>query len=302
LVSYRDHPEAWEAWDIDQDVTTVGEELPALIESEVVESGPVRATVRQTREFGESTIVQDISLERDGNRVNFRTDIEWRAEERLLKVHFPVDVHTNTATYDIQFGHIERETHENTSWNEAVFEEPHQQWVDVSEHGYGVSVLNDCKYGVHVDGTDVGLSLLRAPNAPDPEADRGHHQFRYAIYPHAGSLQEGGVVEAGYEVNVPATARPVDERIELAPIEVNGDGVVVESVKQAKDHDNALVVRLYESWGSETDATLGFDFPVRAASTTNLVEDRKSSLELSETGEIDLSLEPFDIQTVLVEL
>ncbi|KZN23130.1 hypothetical protein A4G99_16680 [Haladaptatus sp. R4] len=302
FVSYRDHPEAWDAWDIDQDVTAVGDELSPPVETDIIESGPVKATIRQKREFEESTLIQDISLERGEGRIDFQTDVDWHEEERLLKVHFPINVHTNTATYDIQFGHIERETHENTSWDEAVFEEPHQYWVDVSEHEYGVSVMNDCKYGVHVDDADIGLSLLRAPNSPDPEADRGHHQFQYSLYPHSGSLQEGSVVETGYEINVPSFIRPVKERTEHAPIEINGEGVVIESIKRAEDYDDALVIRLYEAWGRQTEATLEFDFPVQAASTMNLIEDEKSNLSLSNPGTVDLPFDPFDIKTILVKL
>ncbi|MFB6075215.1 MAG: alpha-mannosidase [Haloarculaceae archaeon] len=301
LVSYRDHPDEWDAWDIDGDVYAVGEDLPAPDEVEVVESGPIRATVRQTRRFGDSTLVQDVSLTRDSARIDFRTTVDWHEDERLLKAHFPTAVHASSAAYDVQFGHVERDTHDNTSWDAARFEEPHQQWVDVSEYDYGVAVLNDCKYGVHVDGTDVSLSLLRAPASPDPEADRGRHEFAYAVYPHEGDLQAGGVVEEGYEFNVPAHAVPVEDSVSLEPFAVDAEGVVVESIKRAEDGADALVVRLYEAYGRATDATLTFDLPVVGAAETNLIEDHERDLTVSD-GSVDLSLDAFDIRTIRLDL
>ncbi|WP_207592492.1 glycoside hydrolase family 38 C-terminal domain-containing protein [Halomontanus rarus] len=301
LVRYRDHPEQYDAWDVEGDLYEVGEDLPTPSSVEVVETGPVRATVRQTREFGDSTLVQDVSLERDSERIDVRTEVEWREDEEFLKVHFPMNVHATEATYDTHFGHIERPTHDNTSWDVARYEEPHRQWVDVSEHDYGIAVLNDCKYGVHVDGTDVGLSLLRAPTYPDPEADRGHHEFRYAVFPHEDDLRDGGVVEAGYDVNTPVHTVPVEEKVEYAPLEVDTPGVVVESIKRAESSDGRLVVRLFEAWGRETDASLSFGFPVESAAEANLVEDRTGNLAV-EDGTIDLDLEAFDIRTLVLEL
>lgn len=302
LVTYRDHPREYDAWDIDGDVYAVGDDVHGPSTVEVVESGPIRATVRQIREFGDSTLIQDVSIEVDSKRIDFRTEVDWHEDETLLKAHFPMAVHATTATYDIQFGHLERDTHDNTSWDEARFEEPHQQWVDVGEHDYGIAVLNDCKYGVHVDGSDVSLSLLRAPNYPDPGADRGQHEFRYSIYPHEGDLREGGVVEAGYEVNTPVDSVPVPEKVERSLLSLDEDGVIVEAVKRAEDRDDALVVRLYEAYGREANATVEFGIPVSGAAETNLIEDHESDLEMCGDGKCDLSFEAFEIKTVLVEL
>lgn len=302
LVSYRDYPESWDAWDIDQDVTAAGEQLPAPSDVEVIETGPIRATVRQTHFFSDSELVQEFSLELGGDQIDVRTEVDWNEDERLLKAHFPMAVHASEATFDIQFGHLKRDTHENTSWEEAQFEVPHQQWVDVSEHDYGVALLNDCKYGVNVDGTDVSLSLLRAPDSPDPKADRGHHEFKYAIYPHEGTPQEGGVIEAGYEFNAPINTVPVAEPLEYAPLDIAGDGVVVESIKRAEDGTGALIIRLYEAWGRQSEVVLNPSFSVTAAARTNLIEDHKEDLEISTDGAISLSLNAFDIETVRLEI
>jgi alpha-mannosidase len=296
LMLYRDQPREFDAWDVEEDVYAVGEQLPAP-ESEVVESGPVRATVRQTRTFGDSELVQEVSLYRDEKRVEFRTQVDWHEEEKLLKAHFPAAVGATSATYDTHFGHHERATHDNTSWDRARHEEAGGQWVDVSEPGYGVALLNDCKYGVNVDGTDVSLSLLRAPEYPDPEADRGTHEFTYALFPHAGGPVEAGVNRAAYELNATTRALPVSDPVTLSPVEVDPEGVVVEALKRAEDREDELVVRLYESEGRHATATIDLDLPVASATETNLIEDREDDLAV-EDGSLELAFEPFEIRTI----
>ena len=300
LVLYEDLPAEWNAWDIEQDMYERGEQLPEPVDRAVLETGPVRAVVRQTYEFGDSTLEQDIILARDSGRIDFRTTVDWQEEEMFLKTHFPADVHTNTADYDVQFGNYERSTHENTTWDEAKFEEPHQKWVDVSEPGYGVAVLNDSKYGVHVDGTDVSLSLLRSPVFPDPDADTGTQEFRYALYPHEGDFRTGGVIEEGYDLNVSETVQPVETPTELSLCEVEGDGVVVESVKRAEDDPDALVVRLYEAWGRHTSVDLSFEFTPASVTEVNLIEDELAELEAVDP--IPLEFDPYEITSIRVEL
>jgi alpha-mannosidase len=168
--------------------------------------------------------------------------------------------------------------------------------VDVTDSASGAAVLNDCKYGANVDGSDVGLSLLRAPTEPDPEADRGRHEFSYALRPHDGSLQDGGVVEAGYEFNVPARAVPVDDAVNFTGPTIDAEGVVIESVKRAEDDPDALVVRCYEAYGRSIEATLDPGFPVADAARVSIVEDERESLSV-EDG-IDLSLDAFEIESI----
>jgi alpha-mannosidase len=301
LIRYRDHPEKFEAWDIEADLYETGDPLPPPTETEVVESGPLRATVRQVRRFGDSEIVQDISLSAGSAQLRFDTRVDWHEEEALLKTHFPIDVHTNEATYEGHFGHVTRPTHDNTSWDEARYEVPHHRWVDVAEPGYGVALLNDCKYGANVDGTDLSLSLLRATTWPDPTADRGPHSFSYAVYPHEGCLGDSGVIERGYELNRPAVATPVRERVSVRPLRLDAEGVIVESVKRAEDADGRLIVRLYEAWGRETDATVSFGFDVAGVAETNLVEDHRTDLQLVD-DDLELTFDAFEIKTIRVSL
>jgi alpha-mannosidase len=301
LVLYEDLPLEYEAWDIEEDVYRTGAPLPGPTSVEVVESGPARAVVRQRREFGDSTCRQDVVLYRDSKRIDFETVVEWHESRRLLKTHFPLAVHTDEATYEVQFGHHTQKTHANTSWDAARFEEPHQKWVNVSEHGYGIALLNDCKYGVHADGTDLSLSLLRAPISPDPEADRGTHRFTYSLYPHEGTLQVGGVVEAAYELNAPVQTVPVSEPVETSALELDTPGIVLEALKRAEDDPNELVCRLYEAWGRRTDVDVTFGFPVEAAREANLIEDAGEALGL-DGDRLSLEFDPFQIKTVVLRV
>jgi alpha-mannosidase len=180
LQLFEDKPLFWDAWDIDIFYQEKGCVITELESAEVVEAGPLRGAVRFTRRFGNSYVVQTVRLAAGSRRIDFVTEVDWHEEYKLLKVAFPVAVNSQRATYEIQYGHVERPTHYNTSWDMARFEVAAQKWVDLSEHGYGVALLNDCKYGHDVFGNTLRLTLLRAPKAPDPEADMGHHEFTYS--------------------------------------------------------------------------------------------------------------------------
>ena len=300
FMLYRDLPREFDAWDIEGDLYRVGEQLPAPT-TEVVECGPLRATVSQTREFGDSQLIQEISLRADSKRIDFETYVDWHESEKMLKVEFPVAVSTSTATYETQFGHHERPTHSNTTWDEARFEEAHQKWVDVAEHGFGLAVLNDCKYASNVDGTDIGLSLLRAPKNPDPEADQGEHQFQYSLLPHVNNFREAGVIKQAYEINTPVQTLSIDSATESSLLDVSSEGIVVEAIKQAEDDDSALVIRLYEAWGRHTTTTISPQFSVESAVEMNLIEDVTDDLEVEGTT-LSLEFTPFEIKTVQVKL
>ncbi|MFW5955774.1 MAG: alpha-mannosidase [Halorhabdus sp.] len=301
LMLYRDHPRHFDAWDVPEDLYENGETLPAPVETELVESGPLRATIRQRREFGDSEMIQDVSIRAGSKRVDVHTEIDWQEDERFLKAHFPMAADAEEATYEIQFGHLERPTHDNTTWDRARYEEPHQKWVDVSDRNAGVALLNDSKYGVHVDGSEVSLSLLRATEYPDPDADRGHHEFTYAVYPHEGDFREAGVIEAAYALNAPPRAFPVEDPVERSLLAIDDPGVVVEAVKRAEDREDELIVRLYEAWGRETTATLDVDVPVESARTANLIEAYRDDLAVAADA-VDLEFDAFEIKSLVLRL
>ena len=294
---HHDRPLAWDAWDIDAYYMEQVADIAALDSLSVVEHGGLRGALRMVRSFGRSRVSQTVRLAAGSRRVDFVTEVDWHEDHKLLKVAFPVDVHARRATYEIQYGHVERPTHRNTSWDVARFEVCGHKWADLSEPGYGVALLNDGKYGHDVFENVMRLTLLRSPSSPDPEADRGTHTFTYSLLPHAGDFRQAGVIRAGYELNVPISVARGDATIEpWTAMSVDRDNVVVEVVKQA-DRSDELIVRLYESWGARGPVTLRFGFPVRDAAVVDLLERHRESVDVVD-GTVRLDLSPFQIATL----
>ncbi|WP_030621377.1 alpha-mannosidase [Streptomyces fulvoviolaceus] len=295
LQLHPDHPNAWDAWDIDRHYRRRHTDLTDTESVELVEDGPLRASVRVTRTFGKSRITQEIRLTAASHRLDVVTEVDWQESEKVLKAAFPLDVHAERSTAEIQFGHVHRPTHTNTSWDAARFEICAHRWLRVAEEGYGVAVLNDSTYGHDVTrtphdsglGTTVRLTLLRAPHSPDPETDLGTHRFTYALLPGASV---GDAVAEGLALNLPlrvAEAPPVRPLVH-----VDDPAVTVESVKLAEDRSGDVVVRLYESRGGRARATLAADFPVARAEVTDLLERPQQESPLS------FELRPFEILTL----
>jgi alpha-mannosidase len=236
-----------------------------------------------------------------GSRVlRFECEVDWQEDHKLLKVAFPVAVHSPRATYEIQFGHVERTTHMNTSWDQARFEVCGHRWADLGEAGYGVALLNDCKYGYDIRGSVMRLSLLRAPTHPDPTADRGAHQFTYALMPHPGDFREAGVIAAAEDLNALLRIARGSAKLESRSlIEVDTPQVIVETVKRAEGSD-AIVVRLYEAWGGRTRARLRVTLPATRATLCDLLEREVAEISVR-NGVIDLQLAPFKILTLKLE-
>jgi alpha-mannosidase len=212
LQAFVDRPLKWDAWDVDiffEDKMVRAERATAVT---VLETGPLRATIEIRRRILHSHIRQRISLTHDSPLLRFDNEIDWRERHILLKTAFPLQILSPTATHEIQWGSVQRPTHRNTSWDWARFETAAQKWVDLSEGGYGVALLNDCKYGHDVHQNVIRLSLLRAPTRPDPEADQGVHRFAYALFPHAnpagGQLVPSQVAGEAYRFNDPIIAAP----------------------------------------------------------------------------------------------
>jgi alpha-mannosidase len=279
LQLHPDRPNRFEAWDIDEfyrHTTTSPTELTELC---VEQTTAQAATVRVVRHRGDSGFDQLITLRVGERLVRFTLDVDWHERRTLLKVAFPLDVHAATSAAEIQFGHVRRPTHTNTSWDAARFEICAHRWLQVAEAGYGVALVNDGSYGHDVTrpgpgdaraagATTVRLSLLRSPRYPDPETDQGRHRFGYALVCGAGVID---AVREGYRFNLPARRRsgkaPVTPVVEVGP-----DSVVVESVKFADDRSGDLIVRLYESLGGRTRARIRTTFPTQGASVCDLLE------------------------------
>ncbi|MBW4085087.1 alpha-mannosidase [Paenibacillus sp. S150] len=297
LQVFEDKPLDYEAWDIDIFYQEKMTEISQLTQCELVENGPLRAVLRMSWTFHRSTIVQHIIFYRDTPRIDFRTELDWHGHNQLLKVAFPVDIHAMEATYDIQFGNVKRPTHWNTSWDYARFETVGHQWADVSETGYGVALLNDCKYGYDIKDSVLRLTLLKTAVHPDPEQDQGHHSFTYALYPHTGDFVEGGVVQEAWELNNPL--RIVPGRLEGGPLfSIGGGHVLIDAIKRSED-GTGVVLRLHEYAGSRN--------LVRVESAYSIVSWQECSLMEEPLGEwhedeMEFRIKPYEIRTFRIKL
>lgn len=296
LQLFDDHPRNWDAWDLDVTYRDSLEDLTGLTELKVLERNGLRALVQMTREFGRSKVVQRISLDAGSRVLRFQTDVDWHEDHKLLKAAFPVGVRAREATYEIQFGHVTRPTHEETSRAKAMFEVCAQRWADLSEPRYGVALLNDCKHGYDIHGSTMRLSLLRAPTHPDPTADRGWHRFTYALMPHAGDFREAGVIEAAEDLNAPLrmVRCGLGDRASRSLISVDAAQVVVDTIKKAEDSD-ATIVRLYEAWGRPCRARIKTTLPAARVVICDLLERERNETSL----EIDFT--PFKVVTLKLE-
>jgi len=301
LQLHRDNPAQWDAWDIDIDYMKDPVDLIELSSRAIEIPGGLRGAVRFNREFGSSTLTQRMVLDAGSRVLRFECDVDWHEDHKLLKVAFPVAVHSARATYEIQFGHVERSTHANTSWDQARFEVCGHRWADLGEAGYGVALLNDCKYGYDIHGSVIRLSLLRAPTHPDPTADRGQHRFMYALMPHPRDFREAGVIAAAEDLNAPLriVRGNLTEGERRSLVEVDSPQVVVEAIKRAEDSD-ATIVRLYESWGGRCTARLRTTLPASRAFLCDLLEREREELKVSD-GVIELELAPFKILTLKLQ-
>lgn len=294
------YDDAGDAWDIPVDYADRRPDYFKLVSARAEVDGP-RAVLRQEYAFGKSKLTQEILLTSGSMRVDFVTKVDWKESQKMLRTSFPVDIHTNEATCEIQFGNLKRPTHRKTTWDMAKYEVCAQKFVDISQGDYGVAVLNDCKYGHKVLSNVLDLNLLRSTNYPDPKADRGQHKFTYSLYPHQGDYIAGGVVKAGYELNVPLRVSKIrTQNGSLAPtltfINVDADNVVVEAVKKAEDSDE-LVVRLYEAHGMATQTTLHIGLNVASAALVDMMEENPKKLCVKNKG-VKLAFSPFEIHTV----
>lgn len=296
---YEDRPGRFDAWDIVS--TYVEQELPIVGTSTITidERGPLRASLRLVRRCYDSTITQRISLQADSRALTFETEIDWYERQRLLKVGFPVAVNARHATYDIAYGNIERPTHRNTSFDAARFEVPAHWWMDVSESGYGVALLNDAKYGHEAHGQWMRLTLLKGSISPDPHADREVHHFTYVLYPHMNDWREGGVMVAAARLNTPLHNRRTQQPLPMRSfIACDAPNVTLETVKRSED-GACLIVRLVERHNRLTRTTLTFDRELGAAHTCDLMENFEADVPFDGKN-VQLELKPREIVTLAV--
>ena len=299
LRLYEDKPVYYDNWDIDMYYTEKSWEVNELLAMAWTEDGPVRATLELTWKCSQSVITQKIHFYADTRRIDFETVADWKEHQHLLKAEFPLDIHSDEATFEVQFGNVTRKVHTNTSWDKARFESCGQKWMDFSEGAYGVSLLNDCKYGHSVyDGT-VGLTLIKCGIEPNPNADVEVHHFTYALYPHQGTWKQADTVKEAYFLNQPAYAVAGAEGLNSSFASVDRDNVVLETVKQAES-GSGTVLRLYECQNARTKVTLTVSGPYTKAYSTNLLEEVEEELPI-ENGRVKFTVKPYEIKTILLK-
>jgi alpha-mannosidase len=301
----EDLPGAWDNWDIDFDVNDKLSAQTNLLHRELAANGPLQLRIRSEYQIGyHSSLKQDIVFYTDSPRVDFHTIIDWKEKHQLLKVGFDVDIWSQTARHEIQFGHVERSTHTNTSYDQAMFEVCTHKWTDLSESRFGAAILNDCKYGISVDGADIRLSLHKGGCHPDPRGDEGVHEVTYSLLPHKGAFSTETVIRPAYELNIHVLSVKggVSDQAAASLLEVEATNVIVEAIKPA-EQDHAYVVRLYEAERSAVKGMkLRFGAVPRKVELINMLEEELEELEELELSgsEVSLDFHAFEIKSIKV--
>ncbi len=298
---YEDIPGKYDAWDIVATYADHEIDISGKATLTVDENGPIRASLRLDKEFLDSKITQRISLYANSRELVFDTHIDWSERQKLLKVGFPLDIHASQATYDIAYGNLKRSTHRNTSYDAAKFEVPAHKWMDVSQGDYGVSLLNDSKYGHEAHDHTIRLTLLKGSVYPDELADIGHHTFTYALYPHPGSWEQAGTIQRALDLNQPLSVQ-IDSAAKQDQVHsfvsCLADNITLEAVKRAED-GQGTILRLVEQHNKSGTLPLIFDRPIEKACTCDLMENIENDLPV--TGkQLDIPYNTYEIITLKV--
>ena len=302
LRIYEDKPIYYDNWDIDVFYTEKYWDLDEPASIAVTSVGPLCLQITVNRSFMHSRMTQDIRFYAHSPRIDFNTWVDWKEHQYLLKAGFPVDVHTDEAAFDIQFGNVVRKTHTNTSWDRARFESCGHKWMDVSESGYGVSLLNDCKYGHSVREGCIELTLIKSGIEPNPDTDNEEHVFTYSLYPHQGTWREADTQKEAADLNQPLSA--VNGGIpgeSYGFAGVKGDSVVLETVKRSEDGDG-IILRLYESRNKRVNAKVSLSCAPVTVTECNLLEepvDEAGGLMIDQDG-FSFVIKPYEIKTYKV--
>lgn len=329
FVIFDDKPLYWQAWDVEVFHLDVRKEL-SVHSTEISENKPHRVSVSSRVKISDkshltSKISLTAALKGQPSSVEIETDVEWHEDLKFLKVEFPVDIRNTEANYEVQYGYVKRPTHYNTNWDMAKFEVCCHKFADLSESNYGVSILNDNKYGFATAGNLMRLSLLRAPKAPDAHADMGHHKMRYAILPHDGPLGPT-TVRAGYEfgANLKLVRKPHHHSVAAnalsfdSPIKLVGDpAVILDCVKRGEDDEDVsrgdlpvrkgkcVIVRMYESLGGRSRTAISTTWDVKKVTKVDILEDEvpgEPEVKKNDDGNYPVTLRPFEVATFRLQL
>jgi alpha-mannosidase len=306
LEAFKDTPKDYDAWNIDPG--TLDQPPMRITEADsvqVMERGPMRASIRVTRHWQNSKFAQDIVLDAGSDQVVVMNDIDWHETHVLLKAAFALSATSPFATYEIPYGTIQRPTTRNNSWEKAQFEVGAQRWADLGNAHHGFSLINESKYGYDGVGNLLRLTLLRSPVWPDPNADRGQHHFSYALYPHAGDWKQAMTVRNGFNFNYRLKAMQVEAHTGSLPAEhsfvgVTPDDVVLTAMKKAED-SHALIFHFYEWAGKGGSVSLRVPPGATGAVETNLLEKPEGTALRLEGDHLTVHFRPYEIVAVRVD-
>ena len=298
LLMYKDVPRLFDAWDIDSNYILQPVELSEPVTLTVKEAEGLRAIIHMERKLLNSTFSQDIVLEAGSRRLDFVTTVDWNELHRLLKVGFPVNVQATEGINEIQFGYMNRPTHRSRLYDSDRFEVCNQRYSALCDHSHGAAVLNDCKYGISMNGNELQLTLLRAAAAPEMRADNGVHTFTYAFTAWKGSFIDSPVVDEAYDLNVPLQVAPGTCE-GFSAFFVDEPNVFIDTVKPAEDGSGDVILRLYESKKADTDCTLGINIPVGKVWACDMLENKLEELEVEEDC-VSLHFHTFEVKTLRI--
>ena len=299
LSLYEDRPLNWDAWDIDFYYKDSLLETSKVERIEKVRAGVVNSSLNISYTIGNSTIKQHISLSNHSKRLDFNTSVDWKEKHKMLRVHFPTTITNEQATFDIQYGHVKRNTHKNTSWDKAKFEVVGHKYADLSNNDYGVALMNDCKYGYSIFDNTIDLNLLRSPNNPDADADIGYHEFVYSFYPHNKDLIRSNVIEESTLLNhSPIVFEGYKNLSTSSTITYKGKGIEITAFKKS-EYKNEIIIRTVETLGRNSEGNIYLDGEI---TETNLLEQKNINKPKRIKEKYFLKLKPFEIKTFKIKI
>ncbi|HLO51365.1 MAG TPA: alpha-mannosidase [Kamptonema sp.] len=313
LQAFQDSGQYWDAWNIDPNYAQ--HPLPPTILKDIrwIEQGKIQQRLRVVRQIGDSEFCQDYIIQESSQMLKIVTIVDWQERHVLVKAAFSFNLEAEEATYEIPCGAMGRKTRSQILAEQAKWEVSALRWADISADGWGVSLLNDCKYGYDAKSNQLRLTLLRGSTWPDEEADRGIHEFTYALYPHVGNWQDAHTVRRGYELNLPLKVKVLsvgENRAATLPsvgklLDLSGENLVLMAFKQSEDDSNIWILRCYECWGEEGKLELKSDLGLAIAHSVNLLEasvneERTAKAQRAQREEEDVKIGPWKIASFAV--
>jgi alpha-mannosidase len=296
---FEDRPREYDAWEIDESFERKMQVIDKLISSKVLVNNDCFLKLEQVWSYNKSVITQEMIVYKDIKRIDFKTKVDWNESSKLLKVLFPVDVFSLTARYEIQHGSIERPTHQSTSWDTARYEVLAHSWADLSEAGFGVSLINDCKYGYDIKDNSMRLSLLKSAEYPDCRADKGIQEFTYALYSHSERWNESELLELSFDLNNPLEVIEGEFKINPAKqLDFSKCDVSIDAFKLC-DNKDGYILRMHEDKGKRNNISLTLGSSFKCWAKSSLMEEPLEDFNYSK--DINLQLKPFELLTLIIK-